>query len=84
MVVLAPVQEPNRPSWADVSRWIFAPEGIFNQTAFQNSAQRKRKEPSTGAWLLEGDALARWHLRDGSFLWLEGKSELACPPISHD
>ena len=78
MTVLAPAQEPNQPSWQDVSRWIFAPEDIFDQTAFQSSAQRKRKEPNTGAWFLEGPALERWKLEKGSFLWLE-KSESVGP-----
>ncbi|KAN0112496.1 hypothetical protein V8E51_005447 [Hyaloscypha variabilis] len=71
--IAAPAAEKNQPSWQAVSRWIFAPKEVFDQKAFQSSAQKKRKEPSTGAWLLDGPAFKKWQVDEGSFLWLEGK-----------
>jgi len=75
MTFLAPALENNQPSWQAVSRWIFSPHDIFDQRGFQSSAQKKRKEQSTGAWFLDGPFLQKWQEDEGSFLWLEGKSQ---------
>ncbi|KAM7189386.1 hypothetical protein V8F33_010074 [Rhypophila sp. PSN 637] len=65
---------PTKPSWGNVSRWIFGSEPVFSQRTFQASLQRRREEKHTGLWFLDGEAFRHWQAQPGSFLWLHGKT----------
>jgi len=50
-----------------ILRWLSAPDPSSNY----NIACKKR-QPTTGAWFVEGEEFADWKKDLGSFIWLHG------------
>lgn len=53
---------------ADVFRWLAAPDPSSN-----HHAACKKKQPSTGSWLLDSDRFKSWKTQPRSLFWLNGK-----------
>ena len=58
----------NETSTKNVSRWLAAPDHSSN-----HHAACKKKQPSTGSWLLDGDKFKSWKREPCSLLCLNGK-----------
>lgn len=52
-----------------ISTWLSPPDPSSN---FE--AARKKRQPDTGLWLLEGPIYTKWKQTPSSFLWLYGKA----------
>jgi len=50
-----------------IFRWLSSPDPSSNH----NSA-RKKQQPKTGAWFLDGSQFDQWRTNPNSFLWLHG------------
>ena len=75
MKLMSTVTQTPEPAWTDVCKWIFGPEPVFWQRAFQTSMQSRRIENDTGRWFLEGSSFEQWLSQPNTFLWLHGKSK---------
>lgn len=56
----------------DVHKWIAAPDPYSNHVA-----NRKKRQPQTGTWLLRSKQYEHWLTSSKSFLWLYGIRMLA-------
>jgi hypothetical protein len=50
-----------------IHEWLSPPDPSSN-----HNAACKKKQPMTGAWLVEGPQFEEWKTRPNSFLWLHG------------
>jgi hypothetical protein len=50
-----------------IHTWLSAPDPFLN-----HNAARKKQQPTTGTWFVNGEHLAEWKVGPNSFLWLHG------------
>jgi hypothetical protein len=53
--------------WQKTHQWLSPPDPSTN-----HNAACKKRQPTTGAWFVEGDQFAKWKCSSNSFLWLHG------------
>lgn len=53
--------------WQKIHQWLSPPDPSLN-----HNAACKKRQPTTGAWFIEGDQFDKWKRSSNSFLWLHG------------